>query len=372
MRSKRSSLAASSLLLATRYVQAAVNCTSNAIAKPTVFGAEVVSINATSVSDFEGIPSNDICYVVVTITHPGTGDRVNNYITLPLTGWNGRFQGIGGGGYAAGTISATANQTALGYSAGTTDAGHDTSAAAVQDASSWALLSPGNINQNLLLDFARRSLHDMTVIGQEVSASFYGRPVKYSYWNGCSTGGREGLALAQYYPSLYNGILADAPAVQWNDFTPAQQWPYTVENNVGYAPPPCEQDAIVVAVIAACDGLDGLVDGIISAPGLCDFEASSLIGKSYTCDTDGSTQTFSQKTADVIDKVWQGARTPGNQFLWYGLIRGANFSTTMPNLSNTTVPQSFLISDSWFRGFIAKNLSFSTANVSYAEFTGLL
>lgn len=367
-----SSLAGISLLLSTSLAQATINCTGTAISKPLVFGAEVLNLTANAITNFEGIAGNDVCYVIVAITHPGTGDRVNNYIALPLSGWNGRFQGIGGGGYATGTLEDAANQTVLGYSTGATDAGHDTTTAAVQDASPWALISPGNVNQYLLLNFAHRSLHDMTVIGKAVSESFYGSPVKYSYWNGCSTGGREGLALAQYYPSDYDGILADAPAVQWNDFTLAQQWPYTVENNEGYAPPPCELDAVVAAVIDACDNLDGLVDRTISAPGLCTFEAQSLVGKQYNCDTDGSRRTFSQKTADVVDKIWQGARTLENQFLWYGLIRGANFSTTAPNLANTSVPQAFPISDSWIRGFIAKNLSFDTANVSYAEFVGEL
>lgn len=168
--------------------KATLECTSSAIAKPSLFGAEIVSISATQISNFEEIPGNDICYVVVTITHPGTGDRVGNYIALPITGWNGIFQGIGGGGYAAAMLSGVGPETALGYSAGATDAGHNTSSAAILDASPWALVSPGNPNQYLLLNFAHRSLHDMTVIGKAVSESFYGSPVKYSYWNGCSTG----------------------------------------------------------------------------------------------------------------------------------------------------------------------------------------
>jgi len=138
--------------------------------------------------------------------------------------------------------------------------------------------------------------------------------------------------MAQYYPSDYDGILADAPAIQWSDFTMAQQWPYTVENVEDYAPSPCEFQAVVSAVIEACDGLDGLLDGTISAPALCHFQAQSLVGKSYICDTDGSTHTFSQKAADVVTKIWQGPRTPQGQFLWYGIVRGANFSVQAPNL----------------------------------------
>ncbi|KAI6903988.1 tannase and feruloyl esterase [Hortaea werneckii] len=346
----------------------AVNCTASSIARPSVFGAEILNITASRIPAFGNIPGNDVCSFTVTITHPGTGDRVNNYISVPLQGWNGRFQGIGGGGYAAGTLSDAAPQTALGYSTGATDAGHDTSSAAVDDASPWALLSEGNVDQNLLLNFARRSLHDMTIIGKAISEEFYGKTVDFSYWNGCSTGGREGLAIAQYYPSDYDGIIANAPAIQWNDFTPAQQWPYTVQNNEGYAPSPSEFQAAVTAAIAACDGLDGFLDGIISAPALCDFTAQRLVGSDLTC-SGAANCTFSQQAADVIDKIWQGPRTPEGEFLWYGLPKGANFSAFAPNLANSSEPQPFLISDSWFRGFLAKDLNFSTANISYTEFT---
>lgn len=142
-----------------------------------------------------------------------------------------------------------------------------------------------------------------------------------------------------------------------------------MQNNEGYAPSPSEFQAAVAAVTAACDGLDGFLDGIISAPALCDFTAQRLVGSDLTC-SGASNCTFSQQAADVIDKIWQGPRTPEGEFLWYGLPKGANFSALAPNLANSSEPQPFLISDSWFRGFLAKDLNFSTANVSYTEFTG--
>lgn len=287
----------------------AQKCNSDAIARPAVYGAEVTSIVASIVQDWQGISGNDVCNVNISITHPGTGDLVNNFYALPLSGWNGIFQGIGGGGYRAGNFERGANQTALGYSVGCTDAGHSDTASG-KDASSWALASPGNVDQYLLLDFARLSIHDMTVIGKSLSGGFYERPVERSYWNGCSTGGRQGLSLAQYYPEDYDGILANAPAIQWNDFLLAQQWPFIVEINEGYTTPPCEFEFAAAAVIRACDGLDGLIDGIISAPALCKFQAQSLVGQTYVCGADGSTQTFSQKAATVVDKICKALKRP--------------------------------------------------------------
>lgn len=350
-------------------VDPASKCNNDTIASPVIPGAEVSHITAGIVQDWQGILRNNVCNVNITITHPGTGDLVNNFYALPLSGWNGIFQGIGGGGYRAGNFEQGASQTVLGYSVGSTDAGHADTASS-QDALSWALASPGNINQYLLLDFARLSVHDMTAIGKSLSESFYGRPVERSYWTGCSTGGRQGLSLAQYYPDDYDGILANAPAIQWNDFLLAQQWPFTVENNEGYAPPPCEFEFAAAAVIKACDGLDGLVDGIISAPALCAFQAQSLVGQTYVCSADGSERTFSEEAATVVDKTWQGPRTPDGQVSWYGLIKGANFSTAAPNIAGNDTAQPFGISDSWVRNFLARDVSFNTANVSYAEFAG--
>ncbi|KAE9408997.1 hypothetical protein BT96DRAFT_985321 [Gymnopus androsaceus JB14] len=88
---------------------------------------EVTSMVASVMNDYGSTPSNDVCLVNITITHPGANDTVNNWVVLPLTGWNGVFQGLGGGGYSAGDLSTLAVESALGYSAVVTDAGHNTS-----------------------------------------------------------------------------------------------------------------------------------------------------------------------------------------------------------------------------------------------------
>ena len=237
MRSFRLILLASS---AARLVYAtSPSCVASALQKPQVPGAHVTSLTAAVVhnytEDLSGESNNwqehnatdlSFCQVNVTITHPGTGDSVQNQVWLPLTGWNGIFLGVGGGGYAAGNWPSLGAAVLRGYAAVSTDAGHSQNNSG--DASDWALVSPGNVNQYLLLDFSSLSVHDMTVIGKAVTENFYGSAPKYSYWQGCSTGGRQGLMEAQMYPDDYDGIVAAAPAVNWNDFTPAQQWPQVV------------------------------------------------------------------------------------------------------------------------------------------------
>ena len=261
----------------------------------------------------------EFCQVNVTLTHPGTGDSVNNQVWLPLSGWNGIFLGVGGGGYAAGVWSSLGPAVQRGYAAVSTDAGHTQDNPS--DASSWALASTGNVNQYLLLDFASRSVHDMTVLGKSVTEAFYGTKPTYSYWQGCSTGGRQGLGEAQMYPDDYDGIVAAAPAVQWNDFTPGQQWPYVVMNNEHHAPSQCEFAAINAAGISACDGLDGVIDGIISAPGLCHFNPLSLAGQTYNCSpTDNSTHQFSTASLTVAAKIYAGPPSLNGSSLWVSQI----------------------------------------------------
>lgn len=369
------------LSLRVAYAASTADCTASSIAPPSVFGAQTLDLTAQPITNWQNLTANDVCLITLTLTHPGTNDLVTNTYALPLNKpWNRVFQGIGGGGFMAGTVTAGASQTALGYAIGATDAGLPASGS--QDASPWALVSPGNVNQDLLLNFGRRSLHDMTVLGKSLAQSFYGgAAVQRAYWNGCSTGGRQGLVLAQYYPSDYDGILADAPAVQWNDFTMAQAWPFVVQNVEGYTVSPCEQAFVVAETVRACDALDGLVDGLVSAPALCGLTAQDLVGRTYACDEeegDGSTRTFTQAAASVIDSMWTGARVlspdpeaeeeEGGQTLWYGLIKGANFSAQAPNIAGNASAQPFRIADSWIRALIAKDLSFDTRNMSYDAF----
>lgn len=93
-----------------------------------------------------------------------------------------------------------------GFAVGSTDAGHVLD---FLDVSSWAL-SNGKVNQPLLENFASRSVHDLAVVGKAATKQYYGRAASYSYWNGCSTGGRQGYMEAQRYPDDFDGIVAAA------------------------------------------------------------------------------------------------------------------------------------------------------------------
>ena len=153
---------------------------------------------------------------------------INIEIWLPLpAAWNNRFQGVGGGGYA-GTISWSALAQAVegGYSTASTDTGH--SAFAPNNGNGgggFALNQPADtLNNGLIKDFAERSEVQLARKGKALTQAFYGTGPRFSYWTGCSTGGRQGWIMAQRHAEEYDGLLTGAPAFNWDRFIPAELW----------------------------------------------------------------------------------------------------------------------------------------------------
>lgn len=172
--------------------------------------------------------SASVCDYNVTINHDGTSDSVLIELWLPLSAeqWNGRFQATGGGGYLVGlNTSGLLFGTIQGYVAGRTDGGHGFDTSGYEDPSSWALLPDGSVDDVALLNYASRSIHDLAVVGKAVTSSFYGNGTKvFSYFNGCSNGGREGYVAAQQYPDDFDGIVAGAPAINFPELLVADLW----------------------------------------------------------------------------------------------------------------------------------------------------
>lgn len=287
----------------------------SAIPTPSVFGAEFLSMKTTFVTNYSqfvhtgyytnhgsvNVTNASFCNVTLTYTHPGQNDSINVQVWLPADNWNGRLQAIGGGGWQAGlyTPSLMGMTAAVGegYSTVSTDAGLGSQVYPTD----WALLSPGNVNLYLLQDLASVSLNDMAIIGKAVTSSFYGEPPKYSYFSGCSQGGRQGMMLAQRYPDAFDGIAASAPAINWSNFVFSDYWPSLVMRLLGEFPPACEFDAISAAALHTCDGLDGVVDGIIADIDACCFNPMSMVGKAINCSTlNGVSRTISSAAATII------------------------------------------------------------------------
>jgi Tannase and feruloyl esterase len=292
---------------------------------------------------FPGFPATPVvatCRVHATVTTPGANDHIGIDVWLPVSGWNGRFQGVGGGGYKADDPNEMAVAVNAGYSAAGTDAGHTSASPIPAFDGSFALDGEGDLNWPLIEDFAYRGVHDAAVVGKAVTAAYYGSSARYSYFNGCSTGGRQGMAEAQRYPSDFDGILAGAPAINWDRYVPASLWPELVMQRSSDFVPSCKFAAFQAAAIKACDTLgDGVVDGVIGDPPSCKFDPNSLVGTSTACGT------ITAQDAAVVKRIVAGAHATSGEFLWFGVQWGAPFAGDFPGtgLANTTTVNGGLV-----------------------------
>jgi hypothetical protein len=373
-------------------------CSPSHIPYPAVFGTEVLSLQTTLVTSYSGIAyqgfylnhgsvtlsNTSFCNVTVTYTHAGMNDTINAEVWLPIGSWNGKMQGMGGGGWVAGAYSGWGGEerpfpqyqmlaaVGEGYVAVTTDAGHKSG-----DPSDWALVSPGNVNMHLVQNMGTTSLQESALMGKQLTNTFYGTGPSYSYWSGCSQGGRQGIMLAQRYPDLYDGIAAAAPAIYFNRFFSAMFWPQVVMNELGEYPYPCEFDAITAAAISACDADDGVIDGIISYPWLCHFDPFTVVGTSIICNETGSNVTISKAAATVANATWAGPSTVDGKQLWYGVNKDAiltgdlGLAKTTCSTNGTCIGDPVELGAGWFRIFLAKNPDFNLASVTHEQYDQL-
>ena len=390
------------LSLLPSFTHASPSCRTDTFTPPKHPGTKITNIQVTSAQNYAPWPDApgfvtsherpiDFCNVTLTYTHPGWDDEVNVYVWLPVdeNEWNGRLLGAGGGGWAAGFEGGLAAGVGLGYAAAMTDAGHATVGKGPEAMGwdDWLLHEPGVVNLPLLYDFAYVALDDMTKMAKEVIQSFYGRKAEYSYWSGCSTGGRQGMVQAQRFPENYDGILSVAPAMNWASFVMSELWPHVIMNELGVYPPQCEFDTITEAAIEACDELDGVKDGLVSAHGQCNFDASIVVGKKIDCN-DSKGHTISKEAAQIAQETWQGPTNAAGESLWPGLPRGTSFYIPefgpFGGLVQTECPASsptdgkkcssrpFVMVDSYLRKLIAKDPNFDTQHVTRQDFYRLL
>jgi hypothetical protein len=214
---------------------------------------------------FKAAPA--FCRVAATLA-PSSDSDIKVEIWMPAAGWNGKFHGVGNGGFAGSiNYSGLAGAVTQGYAVASTDTGHSTEGA------EWALGHPEKVT-----DYGFRAVHEMTVDAKTVVKSFYGDAAKKSYFSSCSNGGRQALMEAQRFPDDYDGILAGAPANAWVPLLTGGLKIAQTLDGPGYIPG-SKVPAIAKAVLAACDEIDGVKDGVLNDPRQCHFDPSVLLCK---------------------------------------------------------------------------------------------
>jgi hypothetical protein len=238
-----------------------------------------------------------------------TGDsEIKFEVWLPSENWNGKFHGIGNGGFA-GSISYTGLAGALsrGYATAATDTGHGGNDA------SWALGHPEKI-----VDYGYRGIHEMTGKAKLVIKAFYGDGPKRSYFASCSNGGRQALMEAQRYPADYDGIIAGAPSNAFTQILTGFAWnmQLTLKDPASYIPAK-KLKAIETAVLGSCDARDGVTDGVLDDPTKCAFDPAALL-----CQGAENDECLTEKQIAALKSIYSGPRKAGGEQIIPGFTPG--------------------------------------------------
>jgi hypothetical protein len=231
--------------------------------------------------------------------------------------WNGRTQGLGGGG-CNGNTSVTRATNAR-YVGSGTDGGHSNPSIC-----SEGVNPDGSYNMQWIQDFFRNGIKQQIIWSKQLTSTYYEMKPDYNYWDGCSTGGRQGYLLAQELPGELDGILANAPAMHWTRFATAQIWGQVVMKDLLGGPiAPAKLAQARASAIAACDANDGVTDGIIDDPRTCKFSAKANICGTATAP---ASNCLTAREAEAVDLMWDGPRNRKGHKIWFHIDRGTDFS----------------------------------------------
>jgi len=274
-----------------------------AIEGGTITGTEMVTGGTYTIAGGQGPVEHtdlpDFCRVSLTMA-PSEASAIAVEVWLPAAeSWNGRYLAMGNGGFA-GSIGASGMIAPLraGYVTSSTDTGHT-----VTDGSF-------GLDEDLLLDFAYRAVHEMARASKETIAAFYEAEAEQAYFSGCSTGGRQALTAALRYPDDFDGIIAGAAAISGARLHASQTW----EGRVGHREDgalPSADDLVTLnqAALAQCDALDGVADNVIENP--------------LTCTVDVAAAGFSGPVADTLQSLYNGPMTAAGDPIFPGLAPGS-------------------------------------------------
>jgi hypothetical protein len=311
----------------------------------------------TTIQSAELKADDSTCRVIAIVNNPPSNDRVTVTVALPVRKWNGRFYGIGGGGFMSGNPFFLNFPVSQGFACVTTDAGHQ------GGSGSFALDTVEHrLRWQEVRDFAYEGIHDMTVTGKELVKAFYGKDPAFSYFVGGSTGGRQAMMEAQRFPDDYDGIMSYFPAINWGRLLVADLWPQAVMNDEGNYVAKEKLDAVTKAVIAACDSNDGATDGVIDDPVNCKWDPKEYVGASTPAGV------FTEADARVVRRIWEGAHTQDGKFLWYGMTRGTNLLDLTGTRGNPLSGNPFGISLEWVRYFLLRDPHWDIRSLTWTEF----
>jgi feruloyl esterase len=292
---------------AIQYSMAPVKPALSCAAVATLATAETTIISTRVVPAADGVPEH--CRVTGLIQ-----PEIRFELNLPAN-WNRRFYMHGNGGFAGEAPEfgprpmIRANALKQGFAVAQTNTGHD---AGAEPLASFA------VSYRKRVDYAFRAVHMTAVEAKRITGAYYGRAAAYAYWDGCSTGGRQGLISAQRFPQDFDGIVAGAPVLNFVDTVAQSLWNGLV---LAETPIPLAKMKLVSdAVVARCDAKDGLKDGLIDDPRRCDFDPARDVAQCPAGQDGEACLTPAQTTA--IKKIYGGVQADGKP-AHFGQVVGA-------------------------------------------------
>jgi len=260
-----------------------------------------------------GLPAGAaFCRVKATLKPTLSSDIKVEVWLPPAEAWNGKLLGAGNGGYGGGFGSPFLTMrggVTRGYAAAGTDMGH-TSATDID--AKWALNQPEKIK-----DFGYRANHVTAEAAKALVAAYYGTPQKRAYFHGCSDGGREALMEARKFPADYDAIIAGAPASPWTGLMSAFMWNDRLATRPGGAIPNAKLALVTKAVMAQCDALDGVTDGVLEDPRACRFDPGKL-----QCKAGDGPDCLTPAQVETVRGLYRGPRTKAGNQLFSGFPAG--------------------------------------------------
>ncbi|CAK7236643.1 hypothetical protein SCUCBS95973_009677 [Sporothrix curviconia] len=310
------------------------------------------SVTAAPILNYStGISFIDICDVNFAYSHDGRDDQVllNYWMPAPAD-FHNRYSSTGGEGWNITSLnSSLPGGVEYGAVTGTTDGGFGGFNVTSNEA--W-LLANGNVNWETIYMFGYQGIYELGVLGKQLTRNFYNMSDEtrlYSYYQGCSEGGREGWSQAQRYGDELDGVLVGAPGMRFSFQQIQHLWSPFAEYELGYYPPYCELEQIVNLTQAGCDGLDGKVDGVVARTDLCKlhFNLSTTIGQPYSCAAAAEIPNFMPAlpaqngtiTAEgvaVAEKILNGARDDQGRRIYMSYQPTAPFQDAVTAYNETT------------------------------------
>jgi feruloyl esterase len=283
-------------------------------AKPVAAGTFSVPGATRQNASFKQLP--EFCRVTATLA-PSADSHIEMELWMPAQNWNGKFLAVGNGGWAGNIVTdAIAAGVMRGYAAASNDTGH-------QDAGAAFGMHPEKI-----IDFGYRAMHEMTVQSKAIVQAFYNRGPQLSYYQGCSTGGRQGMMEAQRYPDDFDAIVAGAPVynqIHLNESQVALQ--VEMLKNPSRIVPANKVTLFANAVMAACDVNDGVKDNIISDPHACKFDPATLL-----CKAGDAPDCLTASQVDSARQMWAPVKGKSGQVFYPGRVPGveAGYAARIP------------------------------------------